>query len=97
MPRPRGGGRRIDFKSWSAIPSLQQNVASNQTVLASGALQFSAPATILRVRGRLQVAMDETKQVGDVIALTFGLGVISSDAFDAGAAGVPDPAGEPPA
>jgi len=38
--------------------------------------------------------MDQAKQVGDEMTLTWGLGIVSSDAFAAGVAGMPDPAGD---
>ena len=38
--------------------------------------------------------MDATMQVGDTIAFAFGLGIVSTDAFTAGAASFPDPFGD---
>ncbi len=39
--------------------------------------------------------MDETKQVGDIFALVLGLGIVSTDAFNAGSGSLPDPSAEP--
>ena len=39
--------------------------------------------------------MDQSKQVGDRIRLTFGLGIVSTDAATLGSTAVPDPGGEP--
>ncbi len=95
MARPRRAtGRKIDYKQWSFIPSLQASVTAASTVVG-GALSFLVPATILRIRGYVQVSLDATKQVGDRMDVTFGLARVSTDAFDLGATAMPDPADEP--
>jgi len=86
-------GRKIDFKQWGGIPSLSLEVNSDGTN-SGGSIAFLEPATILRVRGHVMAAFDESKQVGDEILVTFGLGIISSDAFAAGPTAFPDPAGD---
>ncbi len=86
-------GKKIDFKSWSSLLSVVQSISSDSTVLGSS-LAFAIPATILRCRGQIAVGMDESKQVNDTCKLAFGLAMISTDAFAAGAGSVPDPAGE---
>jgi len=93
MPRARGG-RTIDYKAWLAVPALQTDVSGTSTTL-SGALNFAAPATVLRCRGFVQASMDETKQAGDILEIVWALGIISTDAFTAGAGSVPDPGSEP--
>ena len=85
--------KKIDFKEWVGIPSLSTAQVADTTVLG-GSLAFAIPATILRVRGAVQAAMDSTMQIADEMEITWGLGIISSDAFAAGAGSVPDPAGE---
>ncbi len=85
-------GRKIDFKNWDAIPGLVQELSTPQT-FQGGALNFAIPATILRMRGGVQASFDESVQAGDRATLAFGLAVVSTDAFSAGA--VPDPASEP--
>ncbi len=86
--------KKIDFKQWANIPAVGLSISTSGTNIG-GSLVFLVPATILRFRGRLQMQFDATQQAGDEMVLTFGLGVISSDAFDAGGGSVPDPAGEP--
>jgi len=87
-------GKKIDFKQWSSILSLSQEV-STATTFAGASLAFTDPATILRCRGYVSGQMDETKQAGDQIRLIFGLGIASTDAVAAGGGSMPDPGGEP--
>ncbi len=87
-------GRRIDFKQWTSVLSLGFETAINTNTLGAG-INFLSPATILRCRGFVQAQFDETQAVGDQMRITFGLGIVSSEAFAAGANGIPDPAGEP--
>ncbi len=95
MARRRSTGKTIDFKSWSAIPGIVIDPIGADTTSIGGALSFSGPATILRCRGSVKAMFDETKQVGDNASFTFGLGIVSTDAFNAGAGSVPDPEAEP--
>ncbi len=94
MARGRRPGRVIDFKQWTAAPGLISTI-STATTFSSGALSFTSPATILRVRGYVQAMFDATKAAGDRLILTWGLGIVSTDAFTAGAGSLPDPASEP--
>ena len=89
----RRPGRTIDFKAWDGIPGISLNTASD-TTLSGGALVFDGAATILRCRGTIQAQLDESKQVGDVTTLTFGLGIVSADAFALGPTSFPDPGDE---
>ena len=86
--------KKIDFKSWAGIPSLQTDISTDTTTLGPS-LVFTGPATVLRIRGYVSGHFDSTVMVDDDIVLTFAMGVISTDAFSAGAGSVPDPAGEP--
>ena len=88
----RHSGRIIDYKAWDAIPSLATDV-STDTTIQGGAIAFTQSATILRCRGFVQASFDETAQVGDLLVLIWGLGIISKDAF--AAAATPDPASDP--
>ncbi len=97
MARSRGfrhEGRKIDFKSWAAMPSIRLALTADSTNLG-GSLQFAIPATILRMRGRLRAHLEATIAAGDFAKLAVGLAVISTDAFNAGAGSVPDPVDEP--
>ena len=86
----RGRGRTIDYKVWLAIPSSNATVSTNTTT-GGGSLAFSGPGTILRCRGFVQAHFDATVQVGDILGLTFALGIVSTDAATVGATVLPDP------
>ncbi len=86
-------GKKIDFKSWTAIPSTQSVIITDSTV-SGGGLAFSEPATILRCRGEILVHLESTLAAGDAVKFAFALGVISSDAFTLGATAMPDPSGD---
>jgi len=95
MARSRSRGAKvIDFKDWRSIAGFQVNSAADTTNIAN-ALAFTAPGTILRCRTFISAAMDATKQVGDEMIITFGLGIVSSDAVAVGGSAMPDPGGEP--
>ena len=96
MPRrtPPSRGRKIDFKQWTSIPGIDLLASTNVTLLG-GSLAFLIPATILRCRTNVYAAFDGTQQGSDRLDVTYGLGIVSTDAFAAGAGSVPDPASEP--
>ena len=88
-------GRTIDFKSWFGMSSLRQSFSTDGTRLASGSLGFTSTSTILRVRTpEILAFFDNTQQAGDLINLTFGLGIFSTDAVALGATAMPDPGAE---
>ncbi len=87
-------GRTIDFKQWASIPALGTAITGDGT-FQGGSVAFAVPATILRCRGFVQAAFASGVQVGDDMNINFGLGIVSTDAFAAGAGSMPDPAGEP--
>ena len=68
-------------------------IASATTSLG-GSLAFSIPATILRMRGEIFAITDGAAE-SEALSMTLGIGVVSSDAFAAGAGSMPDPGGEP--
>ncbi len=86
-------GKTLDMKQWDFLPSVNQ-VTAIATVISGSGLAFAIPATILRVRGYVTAAFDETKQVGDTMRIIFGLGIVSSDAFTLGATALPNPGGQ---
>ena len=87
-------GKTIDFKAWSIMLAQSQDVTAAATVIPSGFLNFTQPATILRARGAFQVALLGGSQIGDEAEFVVGLGIFSSDAVAAGAGSLPDPAAE---
>ena len=84
----------MDSKTWTLLSASNTTITSATTAAQATGLVFSLNSTILRVRGHVQAFFDNTKQAGDTIDLTFGLAVLNSDAFSAGAASLPDPAGD---
>ncbi len=97
MPRRvfsgRRPGKKIDFKAWTGIPGIALGTAAAGT-FQGASVAFGASATILRIRGSCLCQFDGVADNAQQF-ITFGLGIISSDAFAAGAGSVPDPAGEP--
>jgi len=89
-------GRTVDYKRWDSLLALRQAFATVGTRFASGSIPFTESATILRCRlTDCLVFLDNTQQAGDQMSVIFGLGIVSTDAFVAGAGSVPDPGGEP--
>ena len=80
-------------KSWTSIPASEFSITGDATN-ASGGLSVGSSTTILRCRGFVQAMFDASAQVGDNIFLTFGLGIVSSDAFAVGPGSLPDPSGD---
>ncbi len=86
-------GKTIDFKSWDAIPSINISTGAAGTVIG-GSVAFTLPATILRVRGMVNLTIDNesVEPVDTFVAL--GLAIVSTDAATLGATAMPDPAGD---
>ena len=68
--------------------------AVNATAIGANSLGFTQAETILRCRGYVTASMDSTKQAGDEMTCTFGLGIFSSDAFALGATAMPEPSSD---
>ena len=81
-------------KAWLAIPSAQLPHTSNSTSLG-GALNFTAPGTVLRMLGEYLITNTGAITAGDSAKMAVAIGVVSTDAFTAGQASVPDPLEEP--
>ena len=92
MARARSGFTRAPgrAKDWSGLPGIVLTTGVDATLLG-GSLAFTEAATIVRCRGDVVISLDSPTD-GQELSVTFGLGVISTDAFAAGAASVPDPA-----
>ena len=81
-------------KEWNAIPGISLVVGSDNTFLGGG-LSPGTSATVLRMLGEYVIAPRTSPVAIDEAQVVIGIGVISGDAFAAGAASVPDPGGEP--
>ena len=97
MPdRQRSRGPRMT-KEWNSIVGTNLVFTADATALNTFALSVAAPVTVLRMLGSamLHPTTGGTFGSGDKARVTLGIGVISTDAFAAGSASVPDPASEP--
>ena len=92
MARRLSRQKTIDYKQWASAPGLITEISTNVSQ-PSGSLGFSVPGTILRWRSYWSCMFDQTMQIGDLMVLTYGIALVSTDAVTAGA--LPDPAGEP--
>ncbi len=86
-------GQRMS-KSWSLIPAISLSLTADGTTLA-GRFTPGEPATILRMIGDYSLASTAVAVSQDRCFISMGIGVISADAFEAGAGSVPDPQSEP--
>ncbi len=93
MANGRSSGPR-QAKVWNSMPSVSLALTADGTSLG-GSLAFSAPETVLRCLGELTIGptFNSAPVAGDSAKIGFGICVVSTDAFTAGA--VPDPLGEP--
>ena len=80
-------------KHWHGTSDNVLNLtAAGTAILAS--LTVTDPSTILRTLGSVMSIFDGAVD-GDSAAITYGLGIVSTDAFTVGATAMPDPASEP--
>ncbi len=94
MARPRGNfGRRIE-KEWNNIPGITLALTAAATVSGSAFIPGTS-ITIMRMLGEYMIVNTGTIVAADGARVTVGIGVVSADAFAAGAASLPDPDGEP--
>ncbi len=92
MANGRHGARRQ--KIWSSVPGIFLNLTGAGTSIG-GSLGFNTADTVIRMLGSYTIAPTSAPVAGDAADIAVALGVISSDAFAAGAGSVPDPADEP--
>ena len=96
MARGRNApGRTIDFKEWELASGSDHAISTDTTTIVGTGMMFDSSQTILRLRGNIWAAFDETVQAGDTIRLVVGIGVVSQDAFAAGAGSLPEPNEDP--
>ncbi len=81
-------------KAWSAMPSSRQDFTV-AVVIAPVSLGFTAPSSVIRMLGEYVVYPTASITANDAAKVTVGIGKVSTDAFSAGGAGIPDPAGDP--
>ena len=93
-PRAFVRGRRMK-KRWSFLPAVSVLLASDQTALASGGFTPTEAVTIIRMLGSYVITPAGTVVADTGTSIGIGIGVVSADAFSAGAGSMPDPLGEP--
>ncbi len=95
MSNGHRGGRRM-AKHWHAIS--RANFALTATGTSAGnSLALTGPWTVLRMLADyiINFTAGSTIVADDQAVISLGIGVVSSDAFAAGAGSLPDPGGEP--
>ncbi len=81
----RGTGRRTDY-SWSGTGDVLLAVDIGAVAQFLGtAGTFTQPGTVMRLRGQVGATLD-TGAVDEIGMILFGIVIVSSDAFTAGAA-----------
>ena len=93
MARPRTGFPRKD-KSWTGFLFSTLNLTADSMNLA-GSLAANETQTIMRMIGEYLISPTTAPAADDAVVITVAFGIVSTDAFAAGAASVPDPAAEP--
>ena len=96
MARSRRGfpARSRRTVTWGAGPNaIAQAVSSDGKALSTNGviLTGEAKATIIRIRGHCHLTMGTLNAIGAGFRGAIGLGVVTDDAFVAGAASVPGP------
>ncbi len=81
-------------KEWTSIPGIQLPMTSGATLLG-GSVAFASAATVLRMLGEYIITPTSAATAGDAAVVGVAIGVVSSDAFAAGAGSMPDPTDEP--
>ncbi len=85
-------------KQWDALAGIDLTLTASSTAIASGQLtNLVGAATIMRMLGRFLIIPNPGGAfvAGDECIVAFAIGIVSSDAFAAGSASVPDPNSEP--
>ncbi len=93
MANGRRGARQM--KHWHQSSDVVGLLTGNATVILAS-FDIPDPATLLRTLGSVLVAPTggTVFSSGDRASCTFGLGIVSTDAFAVGATAMPDPATE---
>ena len=95
MARNFGGGKRM-AKHWHSLGSNILNATSaDVTGLVANFLSDDEPFTVLRILGSWGYGPGVVNVINDTAALTYAIGVFSSDAVAVGGTAVPDPEDEP--
>ena len=78
-------------KQWDILGGVNDAFTANE-VAAGAALPFTLASTIIRMIGEYVLAPGGTAvTTGDIADVTVAIGIVSTDAFAAGSAALPDP------
>ena len=101
MPRSRGFGSTLKrgprrktawiFGTQTGVDGAPQAVTGSVSTLATGALEFTAPATLVRIRGMLSLFLESSAAAANGFHGAFGIGLASTPAITAGIASLPIP------
>ena len=89
---PRSQRRRT---RWAGGPSVHVETQTASADILSNGVNLGSGETLARIRGRFEIIMDGATAAQDGVAGAFGIGIVSGDAFAAGAASVPKPSTDP--
>ena len=81
-------------KHWHSILGTSQSLTANGNFLGAQ-LALNGPWTAIRMLGEYIIGADAAPTAQDAVTIGVGIGVVSADAFIAGAASVPGPVSEP--
>ena len=77
-------------KSWSLLPGLDAALTGSGTSLG-GQIAFTSPQTVIRMIGEIVIVPTTAPAAQDNVQIATGIAKVSTDAFNAGAASMPDP------
>ena len=90
----RHAGNRMS-KQWDFIAGINMSLTADGTSLGGALPATTFPFTVLRMLGEYTISPSAAPSTNDAVDICLAIGVVSSDAFAAGAGSVPDPASEP--
>ena len=86
--------RARQAKEWRVMAAISRGFTADATN-TGGSLNFSQPATVLRMLGEYSIQATSAPVALDAVYVTVAVGVVSTDARNLGATAMPDPAEEP--
>ena len=99
MARQRSGfhrdqGSRRRLTSWGEGPGDQSLTSISTTsfvILGSGIILLIPGLTVVRIRGELTLRFTSAGAADNGISFTYGIGIVSADAFAVGVTAIPNP------
>ena len=91
-PYPR---RAVQWNQGPGSEATSGFTSSQLDILGAGVVAVDEKFTIVRMRGELTMALQTVSAVDEGYHLTYGIGIVSADAFAVGASAVPNPQDDP--